>query len=402
MTGVVITGAASGLGRAAAASFARAGARVMLIDRDEAGLAEVLAALPETAAGPHMAMTVDLVQGAERLTVPEDFGEIDALINNAGISDDSGTLLTDQPFSQLDRLLSLNLRAPAQVFEALSPRFAKGARVVNVASGAALRAVPFRSAYSPSKAGVLGMTRALAAQRPDLTVTALCPGMVRTALVEKLIASGQLDMVRATARIALGRLGQPEDLAEAMVFLASPEAAAMHGGQLCVDGGSSVYGGTYGYAPGGRAALPLDAAAAWSLRNAGPEDEPLAATNAAAPYAAVIDAGPLHSPPGARLEAVHAAASAFAADHPQDASLTLILPPDDPAAPYAAQGDLAGARMLVATLACELGASGRRVNAVQPTGLRLDRDAMEVATFLGGTRAQFVTGQTVPLKRGGT
>lgn len=390
MQTVMITGAASGIGRAAAQRFARAGWRCVLVDRDGAALAQLCADLP----GAPVALAMDLTR--DPLDLPADLGPVDALVNNAGISDSSGIALTDQPWDQLDRVLALNLQAPARMVAALGARLGPGARVVNVASGAGLRAIPFRGAYSASKAGMIAQSRALARQRPDLCVTVLCPGFVRTELVDSLIAAGRIDPARAVAKIPLGRMASPEEMAEAIRFLASPAAAILSGGVLALDGGSSIYGGSIDFAPATFPVAPLRMATAFTMVGDAGLRLPQPATGAT--YPAMVDATPLQAGAGQVLVAVHDAARGFAAAHDQGASLTLILPPEDPGAPWALAGDLAAARMLVASLACELGARGLRVNALQPDPAVSPAPLAEVIGYVGGAAAQFLTGQVLDLK----
>src|SRR5690606_4018111 len=144
-----------------------------------------------------------------------------AILNNAGATESSTLPLVEQDTERLERLLALNLAAPAAVVDACSHLLKPGARVVNVASGAGLAAIPWRGAYSPSKAGLIAQTFALAEARPDLCVSVLAPGFVRTELVEGLIQAGRLKPEGAVAKIPLGRMAAPAEMAQALFFLAS-------------------------------------------------------------------------------------------------------------------------------------------------------------------------------------
>lgn len=389
---VVLTGAASGIGRAAAEIFAAQGASCLLLDRDAEGLARVAAALP----GTHHVLACDLTDPASFARIAQTvagLGRVQVVANNAGMSDPSGVPMADQTMAQLDRLIALNLRAPAALVQALRPHMVPGARVVNVSSGAGLRAIPFRGAYSPTKAGVIGLTAALAAADHGLTATALCPGYVRTELVEGLIAAGRLDPAQAVTKVPMARMASPAEMAQALVFLASAAAAPLGGQALSYDGGSSVFGGSIAFSAD-QAAAPVAMDLATRFAVAG--DAALAALlPPTGDYEAQVDATPLTA--GNALTAVHAAAARFAKTGPRPASLTLLLPPAP--ADWIAAGDHAAAQMAIATLACEWGRSGLRINALQ---LRqpVPADALAgVLAWAGSARAQYLTGQVIPLGR---
>lgn len=398
MRTVLITGAAAGVGKATAQLFARQGWRCVLVDRDAERLAVLHASL--TAADPgagHLAVAVDLTAEPLRLDLPGEIGPLDALVNNAGLSDSGGAPLTDKDFGALLPVMALNMRAPGRLVAHLGSRLGSGARVVNVASGAGLRAIPFRGAYSASKAGLIAASRALARARRDLSVSVLCPGFVRTEMVEGLIAAGRLDPARAVAKIPLGRMARPEEMAEALLFLAGPGAQPLNGQLLCLDGGSSVYGGSLAFAPNAHDLVPLETETALTVfgQQAVPGLSAMATgevPGAREAYRAVLDATPLTGGAAGLVGRVHAAARRFAAAHDARASLTLLLPaPGDPADPEA-QAEAEAARMMVRTLACELGARALRVNAVEiAEGAPLDPLA-GLLSYVAGARAQFLTG----------
>ena len=396
---VLLTGAASGIGRAAAGLFAAAGWRCVLVDRDLAGLQRLAAELPAAQGVPHLLRSVDLTDPAQVAGLRAETPALDALVNNAGMSDLSGTGLAEQPPAQLDRLLALNLRAPAAVVDACLPLLRAGARIVNVASGAGLQAIPWRGAYSASKAGLIAQTRALARARPDLCVTVLCPGFVRTELVDGLIAAGRLAPANAVAKIPLGRMAAPHEMARALLFLASPGAAPLHGGLLAVNGGSSVFGGSQPFALSAFEPLPAEAPLRLAIDggDAAPWRGVAPALGEGAGYDGCLDVSALASPPGGLLAAVHAAAARFAARHADRASLTLLLPADgdDASADWRIAGDGAAARMLVATLACEWGARALRINAVELPRGSDPLPLHPLLRYLAGAQAQYLTGQVL-------
>ena len=396
MPTVLITGAASGIGRDTARLFAGAGWQCVLVDYNEQALRQLGQELPSPAAAAHVLHAIDLTDPAQVARLGEGTPALDAILNNAGMSDASNTPLADQGAAQMGRLLALNLHAPAAVVDACSALLKPGARVVNVSSGAGLHAIPWRGAYSPSKAGLIAQTRALAQARPDLCVTVLAPGFVRTELVDGLIQAGRLKPEGAVAKIPLGRMAASAEMAQALYFLATPGARPLSGQILAVNGGSSIYGGSQPFPPASLEPLPLDLplrlevvgsdAGAWHALASTLTDGPA--------YAACLDPSPLSCAPGAVLQAVHAAAARFAARHTQQASLTVLLPPAQ-AARWQDAGDGAAARMLVSTLACEWGGRALRINALE---IPQDVDPASLHPLLRyvcGSAAQFLTGQTL-------
>lgn len=443
MDTVLLTGAASGIGRATAWHLARLGHRCVLVDRNAAALEELLTQLhaakkanvdadadadadcvaapiarpsrtgatdrpapqsqaPATVHVEHLARVVDLTDPEQILALADGMPTLNAIINNAGMTDASNLPIVEQHDRDWQRLLDLNLHAPPRLLRALQGRLAPHARIVNVASGAGLHAIPLRGAYSPSKAGLIAQTHALARARPDLGVSVLCPGFVQTELVDGLIASGRLDPVRAVAKIPLGRLAKPEELACALAFLASRDAASLSGSRLSVDGGSSVFGGSQAYAPNAIPAVPCDTPLSLTVHGGWPG---LGSTDTRDGYAAIIDTSVLHSPLGGRLAATLAAAQRHGGGS-GPGSLTLLLPravqadfqvDSQAKSPTAWEyaGDDAAARMLIATLACEWGPRARRINAVEVDAANPDPALNPLLRFVAGAEAQYLTGQTL-------
>ncbi|MBN8899602.1 MAG: SDR family NAD(P)-dependent oxidoreductase, partial [Rhodospirillales bacterium] len=201
---VLVTGGAAGIGWATPPRFAAAGDRVMIADIDAAA-AEARAA---TLGPAHAAIGADIAAPETAARVVEAcrarFGRLDVLVNNAGVIDSGGTMITDQPLEAFRRLLAINLlgmermsRAAQAVMRDQAPPTPDAPRgiIVNLASGAAFRAIPLRNAYSASKAGVVAMTRAHGTDwaRSGIRVNALAPGYIRTDLVAVLIAKGRVD-----------------------------------------------------------------------------------------------------------------------------------------------------------------------------------------------------------------
>jgi len=393
----LLTGAAGGIGQATAMRLARQGQRCVLIDRDADALQALCAALPPVARGEHVARALDLTDPAQidalRDALPGDLPALDAVVNNAGMTDPSQLPLVQQTPENWQRLLDLNLHAPARLLRALHGQLRPGARIVNVSSGAGLHAIPWRGAYSPSKAGLIAQSRAAAQVYPAYRFHVLCPGFVETPLVQELIRSGRLHPDRAIAKIPLGRLATPDDMACALAFLAGAESRGLRADPLCVDGGTSVFGGSQPYAPCPHPVMPCDAPLTLTVHGdwTGPLPEPAPAPDG---YAAVLDTTVCASPPGQRLAATLAAARRFVHDTPASASLTILLPRDtDDNWEHA--GEHAAVRMLIATLACEWGPDARRINAIE-TGAHVALDALwPVLRFVAGAQAQYVTGQAL-------
>jgi NAD(P)-dependent dehydrogenase (short-subunit alcohol dehydrogenase family) len=396
MQTVLITGAASGIGRDTARLFASAGWQCVLVDNNDQALHQFGRSLPSPASAAHVLRSIDLTDPKQIASLGDGTPALDALLNNAGMSDASNTPLAEQDPAQMDRLLALNLAAPAAVVDACTHLLKPGARIVNVASGAGLHASPWRGAYSPSKAGLIAQTRALAQARPEWCVTALAPGFVRTELVDGLIQAGRLNPANAVGKIPLGRMAAPEEMAQALYFLASPGAQPLGGQVLAVNGGSSVYGGSQPFAPVTLEPLPLDLPLQLEVCGAdGAPWQAAAQALAAAPhYAACLDLSPLHAGPEGLLRAVHAAAARFAARHAQQASLTVLLPAEKTDR-WQDAGDGAAARMLVSTLACEWGGRAMRINALEVPSDLEPRSLHPLLRFVCGPAAQFLTGQTL-------
>jgi NAD(P)-dependent dehydrogenase (short-subunit alcohol dehydrogenase family) len=396
MQTVLITGAASGIGRDTARLFSSSGWQCVLVDYNEQALQKVGQSLPTHGAAAHVLRTIDLTDASQVASLCEGTPALDAIINNAGISDASNTPLADQGPEQMSRLLALNMGAPAGVVDACAHLLKPDARIVNVSSGAGLHAIPWRGAYSPSKAGLIAQTQALAQAHPEWCVTVLCPGFVRTELVDALIQAGRLNPERALAKIPLGRMARPDEMAQALYFLASTGAAPLSGQVFPVNGGSSVYGGSQPLPPTSLSPQPLDLPL--QLEICGGDAAPwkaVANEGSAGPcYAACLDLSPLQANPASLLQTVHAAAVRFAARYSQQASLTLLIPAVKPAN-WQTAGDSAAARMLIATLACEWGSRALRINALEAPADIDPQSLHPLLRYACGAAAQFLTGQTL-------
>lgn len=235
---VLVTGAGSGIGAAIAERFLTAGYRVALFDINAAAAAETAARIGTpgrtTAIGGDVSNEAD-VQRAVAQTVRE-LGSLDVLVNNAGI-EIYGTVV-DMPAGQWDRQLAVNLRGAFLCSKYAIPEMRRGGAVVHISSAHAHVSWPRCPAYDASKAGLIGLTRAMALDhgRQGVRVNAICPGYIATPLLEKAFACGEADRAAVLKFHPLGRLGTPLDIAEAALFLASDAASFISGAVLNVDG----------------------------------------------------------------------------------------------------------------------------------------------------------------------
>jgi NAD(P)-dependent dehydrogenase (short-subunit alcohol dehydrogenase family) len=242
-----VTGASKGLGRAIALGLARRGWDLVLLARSPDEL-DVLSADIRELGRKALAVPADVTRADElrraATAVETAFPGLDLLVNNAGIEQNSA--LAKLPEEALDALLAVNVKGVVLTIQSFLPllRKGRGPSVVNVASAAGLVGLPGAAVYGATKAAVIHLTRALAVEwRPfGLRCNSVCPGFIDTDMARK-----GLDFFRqAGLPVELmvgyrqGRLGRPEEVADAVAWLASPEAAFVNGHALAVDGAASV------------------------------------------------------------------------------------------------------------------------------------------------------------------
>lgn len=238
----IITGGTAGIGAATAIRFAQEGAKVILWARN----AERGNAFVEKMKGMGLEAEFDAVDSSNYEAVCEaakrvndKYGKIDILINNAGITNDS--TLKKMTIEQWQQVIDINLSGSFYCIKAITPyMLEKGyGRIVNASSVVALYGNFGQTNYVATKAGLIGMTKTLARElgKKGITVNAVAPGFIETDMVAKM-PENVLDGMRA--KVPVGRLGQPEEIASAYLFLASEEAAYINGATLSVDGGMTI------------------------------------------------------------------------------------------------------------------------------------------------------------------
>jgi NAD(P)-dependent dehydrogenase (short-subunit alcohol dehydrogenase family) len=232
---ILITGAGSGIGKATAELFTEEGARVALLDINK----DSVEGTAQSLGGVAVAADVRDEQGVIEAVgiVAETLDGLDGLVNAAGIGMRAN--LEDLDMDLWRRVIDINLTGTYVMCRAVLPylRRAKEATIVNVASGAATRNGPGRSAYIASKAGVIAFTRGIASElAPDIRVNAILPGAVETPLLQGMMAN-QEAREALESRYAMGRVGQPREIANAILFMTSKQSSFMTGSPMLVDGG---------------------------------------------------------------------------------------------------------------------------------------------------------------------
>ncbi len=240
----LVTGSGSGIGRASALAFAREGAQVVVSDVSVAGGEETVR-LIQQGAGEAVFVKADVSRPAEvealiAKTV-ETYGRLDCAHNNAGIAGRTARVADDTE-ENWDQILAINLKGVWLCMKYEIPAMLQhgGGAIVNTASGAGLIGVKRMPAYVASKHGVVGLTKTAALEyaKSGIRVNAVCPGVIKTPMVER-VTGGRPDILdKMIAAEPIGRSGQPEEIAEAVVWLCSDAASFVTGHAMAVDGGA--------------------------------------------------------------------------------------------------------------------------------------------------------------------
>ncbi len=243
---ILITGAASGIGKAAAELFAREGALLALCDQSPGG--EAVAGAIRAAGGKAIFQRMDVTSSAEVeagvAAAVAAYGRLDGAFNNAGVSRHGQPLARGEE-DEFDRVMAINVKGVwlclKHEINAMLAGKVKGA-IVNTASVAGVIAAPRMEAYGASKHAVIGLTKTAAIEyaKAGIRVNAVCPGIIRTPMMEQVSQGDAEREAGLAATHPLGRVGEPEEIAQAAMWLLSDAASFVTGHQLLVDGGMTA------------------------------------------------------------------------------------------------------------------------------------------------------------------
>ncbi len=241
-----VTGAANGIGRATALTFAGEGASVVVADVSEQGNQDT-ARMIEEAGGRALAVGCD-VSRAEDVKAALDqtvgtFGRLDFAFNNAGVEQPI-TAAADLTEQEWDRIVDINLRGVFLCMRHEIPLLLKqgGGAIVNTSSGAGVKGIAGQAAYCAAKFGIVGLTKAAALDyaKANIRVNAVCPGIIETPMMDRFSGGTPEGRERVIAQEPVGRMGKPEEIAAAVVWLCSDAAAFVVGHAMVIDGGQTV------------------------------------------------------------------------------------------------------------------------------------------------------------------
>jgi NAD(P)-dependent dehydrogenase (short-subunit alcohol dehydrogenase family) len=241
-----VTGAANGIGRAAALAFAREGASVVVADVSEQGNQETVR-MTEELGRRALAVRCDVARAddvrAALDKAVEAFGRLDFAFNNAGV-EQAITATADLTEEEWDRIVDINLRGVFLSMKYEIPLMLKNGSgvIVNTSSGTGVKGFAGQAAYAAAKHGVVGLTKAAALDyaQSNIRVNAVCPGIIATPMMQRFTGGTTEGQQRVIAQEPVGRMGKPEEIAAAVVWLCSDAAAFVVGHAMVIDGGQTV------------------------------------------------------------------------------------------------------------------------------------------------------------------